>query len=287
MIKHSSRRATAGAFLSLSCLVATPAQALSFVTFVSGKGTDSGTCASAATPCRTFQFAVNQTSPAGELKALDPAHYGAVVITKSLSITGVEGASRILNIAKDAITINAGPNDVVNLSRLTLDGVKVASHGIVLNSAGSLTVTDCVVRNFTSTAILLQPSGAAKFLIGDTQVSNNSGFAVSVVPQGKGSAIGTLNHVSFTKNSVGITIDGFNGGVDVTAIHSIATNNSGTGFATQGKFAVLRLAHSTATNNGNGVAIGTGSTAESFGDNDIHGNQTNDVQGTLTPVATR
>jgi hypothetical protein len=65
--------------------------------------------ASPYAPCRTFQFALSQTSPGGEIKALDPAPYGVVVITKSISITGVEGAGifRIFG-AADAITINAG-----------------------------------------------------------------------------------------------------------------------------------------------------------------------------------
>jgi hypothetical protein len=112
----------AGALLSLPCLGAAPALASSPVTFVSGKGADSGTCASPANPCRTFQFAVGETSPGGEIKALDPAPYGPVTITHSISITGVEGAGSFRTSAVDSITINAGPNDTVNLSHLTIDG---------------------------------------------------------------------------------------------------------------------------------------------------------------------
>jgi hypothetical protein len=63
-------------FLSLPFLGAAPALAASPVTFVSGKGADSGNCADPAHPCRTFQHAFDQTSPGGEIKALDPAHYG-------------------------------------------------------------------------------------------------------------------------------------------------------------------------------------------------------------------
>jgi hypothetical protein len=105
------------------------------------RAADSGTCASPATPCRTFQFALSQTSPGGEIKALDPAPYGVVAITKSISITGVEGADSFRTSAVDSITINAGPNDTINLSHLTLDGFKTANNGIVLNSGGSLTIT--------------------------------------------------------------------------------------------------------------------------------------------------
>src|ERR1700756_167392 len=82
----------AGALPFLACLGASPAQAASPVTFVSGRGTDSGTCASPASACRTFQFAIGQTNVGGEIKALDPANYGGVTISKSISLTGVDGA---------------------------------------------------------------------------------------------------------------------------------------------------------------------------------------------------
>ncbi len=281
MSKFLSPLVIAGIILTLSCLAAAPAQASSFVTFVSGKGTDTGSCADPAHPCRSFQFAIGQTNPGGEVKALDPAHYGAMTIDKSISISGVEGAGRILNIAKDAITINAGPNDVVNLSHLILDGVKTAQNGIVLNSGGSLTITHCTVRNFVNRGIALVPTGATRFLIGDTLVSDNDSAGIVVVPRGAGSVQGTLDHISANKNSEGIVVAGF-GGVpaDVTAVDSIATNNTDVGFVAQTR-GVLRLAHSAATGNNTGVSAG--STVESFGDNDIHGNIT-DISGTLTPV---
>jgi hypothetical protein len=64
----------AGLFLAALCLTAAPAQAHP-VTYVSGKGNDSGDCSSPINPCRSFQFAVNQTPAGGEVKALDPANY--------------------------------------------------------------------------------------------------------------------------------------------------------------------------------------------------------------------
>jgi hypothetical protein len=127
--------ATAGALLSLSCLGAAPALAGSPVTFVSGKGADSGNCADPAHPCRTFQHAFDQTSPGGEIKALDPAHYGRVTITHSISITGVEGASRTLDSATEAITINAGPNDAINLSHRSSTGSKPRLTALCLTRA--------------------------------------------------------------------------------------------------------------------------------------------------------
>ena len=182
MSKLFSPLTIAGAFASLTFLGAAPALAASSVTFVSGKGADSGTCASPATSCRTFQFAFGQTSPGGEIKALDPAPY-PVTITNSISITGVEGAS-INRPSGDHITINAGPNDTINLSHLTLDGFKTAINGIVLNSGGSLTIAHCAVRNFGVAGIVLAPTGTTAFLIADVVVSGIGNRGIDVFPQG-------------------------------------------------------------------------------------------------------
>src|SRR5690349_9687173 len=62
-----------------------PAQAQSNRTFVSGRGFDSNPCSLAA-PCRTFQRAHDQTNAGGEIDVLDPGGYGAVTITKAISI---------------------------------------------------------------------------------------------------------------------------------------------------------------------------------------------------------
>jgi hypothetical protein len=189
----------------LACLGAGPAQAASFVTYVSGKGSDTGTCASPANPCRTFQFAVGQTSANGEIKALDPANYSGVEINKSISITGVEGAGIDRGGGPVAITINAGPNDVVNLSHLTLDGLKTAQFGIALNRGGSLTITHCTVRNFTGVGIFVDGGGAPSDVTAvDTMATNNrTGF----VAQSRG--VLRLAHSAATGNTLGVLVGAF------------------------------------------------------------------------------
>jgi hypothetical protein len=249
MFKSLSPLAAAGILLSLPFLGAAPALALSRVTFVSGKGNDTGSCASPAFPCRLFQFAFGQTSPGGEIKALDPAAYGPVAITNSISITGVEGAS--INHAFGVhITINAGINDTINLSDLTLDGFGTATNGIVFSTGGSLTISHCTVRNFSENGILLA------------------------------AGLGTLDHVLAYNNGNGIKV----GAGTALAVDSTAANNSNVGFLVVGGSSVLRLAHSAAT--GNVVGVRINGTAESAGDNFIRGNNA-DVFGTLTNVGTR
>jgi len=269
----------AGALLALPCVGAVPAQAASPVTFVSGKGTDAGTCDSPAEPCRTFQFALGQTSPGGEIKVLDPADYRAVTIAKSVSITGVEGAS-IDNRAGTAITINAGPDDTVNLSHLILDGFSTALRGVMLNSGGSLTITDCIIRDFTTRGITLQPKGTTAFEIADLIVSR-TGAGIEVDPQQAGKAHGTLTHVLMNQNGTGIVIAG---PVAVLAVASTAADNNHGFDVAPG--AVLRLAHSVSSGNDLGIFVVTGGTGESAGDNFIDGNA-RDFDGTLTKFGTQ
>src|ERR1700730_3211878 len=100
------------------CVGAAPAKATTPVTYVSGKGTDSGDCSSPAKPCRTFQFAVNQTSPGGEGKALGPANYSPVTITKSIEAAGIDTNGGT------AITVPAmGASATINLANLLIQNV--------------------------------------------------------------------------------------------------------------------------------------------------------------------
>ena len=143
----------AGALVSL-CLATTPAGALNDHTYVSGKGADTGICTTPVTACRTFAFAITQTAASGTIIAIVPANYGRVTINKSISIVADGGGpAGIFITGGTAITINAGPTDIVNLRGLTLDGAGLADSGIAVGFAntgnpGTLTITDCFIRHF-------------------------------------------------------------------------------------------------------------------------------------------
>lgn len=279
-----------GILISFIVFTDASAKAASPLTFVSGQGNDTGTCASPATPCRTFQFAYGQTSSGGEIKARSPGDFGPLTIAKSISITGIEGAGIHLApsaSASAAVNINAGAADTINLSYLTFDGSNAGQDGIFLQTGGTLTVNHCVVRNFKRSGIGIVPAGSLKFLIADTLLSGISSSAILVAPRGAGSTQGTIDR-ALAYNSgeaIGVTGSASSGAaIDVSVVNTVATKNSYGGFgAFAGAF--LRLAHSTSTGNGVGVTA-SGGTVESAGDNFINGNGT-DVQGTLTPLPTR
>src|SRR5687768_8832355 len=56
-------------------------------TWVSGVGDDANPCSRTA-PCKTFAGAISKTAAGGEISVLDPGGYGAVNITKSMTING-------------------------------------------------------------------------------------------------------------------------------------------------------------------------------------------------------
>src|SRR5215813_5880086 len=125
--------------------VAGQAHAQANRTFVSGSGSDANSCSLAA-PCRSFAGAITKTNAGGEIVVLDSAGYGAVTITKSISINapdGIEGG--VTATSGDGITVSVGFSDVVTLRGLTLVGVVgAASDGIVFNGQGALNIQNCV-----------------------------------------------------------------------------------------------------------------------------------------------
>jgi hypothetical protein len=125
-----------------------PAFSAASRTFVSGAGSDTGTCP-IATPCRTFAYALTQTAAAGEIIVLTSGGYGTVTITQAVSIINISNFAGVTVASGGAgITINAGVSDSVTLRGLTIDGGGAGSNGIVFNSGAKLTIDQCDAINF-------------------------------------------------------------------------------------------------------------------------------------------
>lgn len=267
------------------------ATAQSRVSYVSGKGIDSGNCDNPSSPCRTFQYAVDHTNTFGEVKALDPDNYGRVTISKTISLTGVDGAGIYWNsIRGSAITIDT--SGLVSLTGLTLNGTGAhegqQNSGIIFNGSGELTITHCTITNFLDAGIDIRESSEG-FLIAHTVVSNTKTGITIAAPQAAWFAGGVLDHVQVHSNRVdGIVVGGASGGgvTYLTAVGITASDNGRNGIVVQGNSAVT-LAHSTITGNATyGISIvGTQAGAVSFGDNYIRGNGQDINGGTLFHVS--
>src|SRR5437016_2205755 len=100
---------------------ATMASAQATRTWVSGVGDDANPCSRTA-PCKTFAGAISKTAPGGEIDVLDPSGFGAVTITKSISIESEELAGVLVS-GTNAIVIAAGANDNIVLKGLFIEGL--------------------------------------------------------------------------------------------------------------------------------------------------------------------
>ena len=208
-------------------------------------------------------------------QTIDSAGFGPINITKSVTITSPDGveAGIVPAVGGDAIDINAGPSDAIVLRGLTLDGSGIAVNGVVFNSGGSLTVTNCVVQNFvqasgnTGNGILIQPSSGTSnpginFAITNTTAVNNQNVGIFYVPSFAAvvPVSGVIDHVVATGNGFGIGVSPSGvSSTTVTISNSNASNNrfSGISGGNSGS-AVLTLSIDDVTISGNGIGTGFG-----------------------------
>ena len=131
-------------------------QAQATRTWVSGVGDDVNPCSRTA-PCKTFAGAISKTATGGEIDCLDPGGFGAVTITKSITIDGTKGsgfgsilASGVTGVnVNDSATATPGASIVI-LRNLSINGANTtAGSGIRFTSGKSLTVEDCQIFGFT------------------------------------------------------------------------------------------------------------------------------------------
>src|SRR6516225_1550275 len=195
---------------ALACSLATASAHARARVFVASYGSDSNPC-TFGSPCKTFQQAVNAVDAGGEVTAIDSAGFGPINITKAVTITSPDGveAGIVASAGADAIDINAGPNDAIVLRGLTLNGSGGGSNGILFNSGGSLTVTNCMMQDFALGGIAIEPtSGIADVVITNTIASNIGPKGLGVGIRFSSNGIATINavvdHVVTTGNEYGI-----------------------------------------------------------------------------------
>jgi hypothetical protein len=280
-----------------SVMLATPGQALNARTWISGKGSDAAGCGPVASPCRSLQFAHDQTSAGGEIDVLDPAGYGSLVITKAINVIneGVGVAGVLAGAGGNAITINAGNGDNVVLRGLTIEGAGAGANGIVFNSGAGMQVSNCLIQSFVGgdenhgNGILIKNTiGIPQITLVDTTISNNGWTGVLFRPTVGGTGYVLIEHVIATNNSFGFTVDSTHSAFGsfrprVAIRNSVASNNSQVGFnffATSSSYHIV-VTSSFAANNGIGMSVNDtgGTTAVYLSRTTLINNLTVDLNG--------
>jgi hypothetical protein len=261
----------AGFFFPL--LASAPAHAQATRTWVSGVGDDANPCSRTA-PCKTFAGAISKTAAGGEINCLDPGGFGALTITKAITISCEIGTAGVLVSGTNGFNISAGPSDAVILRGLDIEGTGTGIVGVKFNSGASLIIQNCSIRNFGSTnglGIGFNPTGTSTLLVLNTVVTHNgtasNGGGIQIAPSG-GTAFALLNHVTVEKNYLGIAAVGTAANTNLQIDNSTVSANAITGVLASGGVAI-RIGRSAITNNGGAATSGN---VLSYLDNQINGN---------------
>lgn len=232
-------------------------------TWVSGVGDDANPCSRTA-PCKTFAGAISKTAAGGEIDALDPAGYGALTITKAITIDGGGGqVASVLVSGTNGIVVQAGPSDVVILRNLRFNGIGTGINGIRFLSGKDLNVENCFIFGFTTNGIdiALNQATAASAHIINTIIKNNGGVGVraanAVTP-----AVGVIVDQShMILNNIGVEAAQH---AHVTVSRSLASKNAADGMKSDDAAtsdAQLTVSFSDSNLNTNGVTAAPGGTA--------------------------
>jgi hypothetical protein len=243
--------------LSVVLLWAGLAGAQASRTWVSGVGDDANPCSRTA-PGKTFAGAISKTAAGGEIDALDPAGYGAVTITKGITIDGGGGqVASVLVSGTNGIVVQAGPSDVVILRNLRINGIGTGINGIRWLAGKALTVENCNIFGFTTNGIDIVKSDGGKAFVHNTVVQNVGQAGLSV----QSSATNTSVDIDTSRFDLGGTFGVIAGSFSrVTVSKSVASGNGSAGFiASAGAgSAELNVTDSTSSNNITGVQAGGG-----------------------------
>jgi Right handed beta helix region len=274
-------------------------------TWVSGVGDDANPCSRTA-PCKTFAGAISKTAAGGEIDCLDPGGFGAVTITKAITLdcAGGQGGQvgSILSSGVNGIVISGTPGgSSVTIRNMSINGAGSGLNGIrYISGGGALHVENVEIFGFTQKGIDFENTASANLFVRSSQISDNlAGGGILVKPAGGVLANVSLYQVRLDRNLFGLRVEdggkatvedcvahsnsgnGFlavSSGIaaEINLVRSVASNTVTNGVATSGTLATITMSYSAVTDNGTGINTLGGGTVKgtSPGTNTNSGNGT-------------
>jgi hypothetical protein len=279
----------------LTLCFASMAQAQATRTWVSGVGDDANPCSRTA-PCKTFAGAISKTATGGEISVLDPGGFGAVTITKSITINGDGTLAGILAANTVGVIINPTSTSTVTLRNISIHGAGNGTDGIRILNGANINIENCSIQGFINQGIDIIPSTAGlvqQVNVINTQIRHNTQQGIQILTSGGAQVKLTVTDsvindhglagidVAGQNNSASITrttLSDNNPGAQVQLASStmfvdsclIANNTTGINSGV-GQAAITRVHNSSIVNNTTAAAAGTG-TVVGFFSNMVAGN---------------
>ena len=227
-----------GAALAVG-MTSAPAYAQATRTWVSGVGDDANPCSRTA-PCKTFAGAISKTAAGGEINCLDPGGFGAVTITKSISIICEFEAGVLVSGTNGIIVSGTAGTERVILDGLDFDGLGTGLDGVKILSAGVVYIRNSSIRGFANGVEMADAHAGGRVFMQNVFITNNT---TGVYLHGAGNIASILDSL----------IDGNT----TTALKSDTSGN------------VFGVVRSTITNSPTGIDLTNGALAISFGPSNV------------------
>jgi hypothetical protein len=268
-------------FSVLLIVLSITASAQASRTWVSGVGDDANPCSRTA-PCKTFAGTISKTAANGEINCLDPGGFGAVTITKSITIDCSATLGGILASGASGVIINAVTTGVVRLRGLLINGFSTGANGVRVVNADRVYIENCVIDGFTTNGIWVEND------LQDTQVFVDNTTIRNVItsaPAGIGINMGPDGSPTATLTVTNSRISG-----TLTAIQVVQSDNSVTNCILSGNdtaisatgIGIVRISGNTISYNATAfTTIGRGAII-SYGNNAISGNTANETPTSTT-----
>ncbi len=292
---------------------ASMAQAQATRTWVSGVGDDVNPCSRTA-PCKTYAGAISKTAKDGEISTLDPGGFGAVTITKSITINGGgtgQGYGSILAASVNGVIINitdaADVRKTVRLDWLNINGASTGLDGIRWIAGTALQISNCLIDGFTGDGIDADFGAAhgtaTALVVENTSIRNCVGsgirsdaFAaadkinavitnVVVTRCGVGinfvnGTLGSIHDSTVGRNTTGLQVAEPTSGSNMNITSTNVSHNTGTGIsvlnASRARIARCNIFQ-------NGTSLSPANLVDSGGNNSIAGNTTNNAPAGPAP----
>jgi len=260
-------------------------------TWVSGVGDDVNPCSRTA-PCKTFAGAISKTATNGEINCLDPAGYGAVTVTKSITIDCEDTQGSILSAGTNGVIVNitsvTDTKKAFKLRGVAINGAGTGINGIRVLAANTVDIEEVAIEGVTQHGISLETTaGTPKVSIANTVIRSNTGNGINSFITGGTMSIDVSNS-RLSSNATGLSLSS---NTKANISDSVVTENTTGLVAASSSLAVIRcnvsnnttgisslaggsvrFAHSLITGNGTGLSFSGGGTLVSFISNVFSGN---------------
>ena len=287
------RPAAAVGIIAVAATLAGPSSAFAQATrtWVSGVGDDANPCSRTA-PCKTWGGAITKTATGGTIDALDPGGFGAITITKSVTLDGTGTLASILVSGTNGINVNAPAGSTVILRNLDVEGIGAGLNGINVLAVGTLRVEGLRIYGFTQNGITFSPAATpSRMIVNDSSIDNNAGDGIldTQGTSGTGGNRVTLRNDKIDANTMngveaqGPAAGGFN--AVVNSYNTAISDNGAAGILSNGASATVRISQDTISGNITGLLATNSGKIISFGNNSILGNATDGVPtSTVSPI---